>query len=103
MESDGKTAPVINNAVNANENASLTREGKHTSSNSSSQSKYLKRIDVVIVSDGKYGHKILKTNNEYLQMMETLLEALRNGDKIDSYIVLQKNEINVGFPNSQNE
>lgn len=84
MESDGKTAHVISK--------------KHTSSDSSSQSKskYLKRIDVVIVSDGKYGHKILKTNNEYLQMMETLLEALRHGDKIDSYIILQKNEINVG-------
>ena len=75
MESDGKTAPVI------------SEKPKTTNS------KYLKRIDVVIVSNGKHGHKVLKTNCEYLQMLETLLEALRNGEKIDSYIVFQKNEV----------
>lgn len=81
VESDGKIAHVISDT---------TKDDMKPN-----KSKYLKRIDVVIVSDGKYGHKVLKSNNEYLQMMETLLEALRNGEKIDSYIILQKNEVSI--------
>lgn len=59
------------------------------------ESKYLKRIDVAFVMNGKHFHKVLKSNVEYLKMLEILLEALRNNEKIDNYIVLQKNEIKV--------
>ena len=71
-------------------NKSETTEGEKNK-----ESKYLKRIDVAFVMNGKHFHKVLKSNVEYLKMLEILLEALRNNEKIDNYIVLQKNEIKV--------
>ena len=54
---------------------------------------YLRRIDVAFTFNGKHVHKVLKSNQEYIDLLNILLEALRVGDKIDNYLVMSKGEI----------
>ena len=71
----------------------ITESANAAPKSASVKSKYLKRIDVAFVLNGKHFHKVLRTNAEYQKMLELLLEALRQGDKIENYLVMQKNEL----------